>query len=153
MPKEVELHLTLMFIHTPTSSLRRNWWDFDPILAFRDLPYLIFNILSGMIRPSHLYDHSHQMHREDLLTFLTFEKTLCLKRWNFILLWCSFILLLPPLGKIDAISVLSSLGGTCLISSSMFRVGWCRLGFILSLSDLPYLLSQSWVDLALPFVC
>ena len=73
---EVERHLTLMFIYTPTSSLRQNWWDLDLVLAWWDLPYLKSNILDGMMKTRHT---SH--------------------------------------------------------------------------SDLPYLLSWSWVDLVLPFVC
>ena len=75
------------------------------------------------------------MHAKDLLTF---EKTLCMWTRNFILLWCSSILLLPPLDEIDEI---------CTILSSTFWGGCRRLGFIFSQSDLPYLLLWSWVDL------
>ena len=45
----MELCLALTLICTPTSSLRWNWWDFDLILVWRDLPYLLFNVLNGML--------------------------------------------------------------------------------------------------------
>ena len=64
------------------------------------------------------------------MTFLTFGQ-MCVWRWNFILLWCSSILLLPSLDKIDEILALSSLDETCPISCPTFWVGWSRLGLIL----------------------
>ena len=43
-------NLVLLWPH-PYSYIhfRQNWWDFGLILAWRDLPYLLFNVLSGML--------------------------------------------------------------------------------------------------------
>ena len=112
-------------------------WGVKIVFVMVFLDALTMYQIEWLVRPRIRSFLSHAW--KDLLTFFTFGKMLCMWRWDFILIWCSSILLLLPLDEIDEISILSSLGGTCSISSSMSWVRWCILGFIFSKLNLPYI--------------